>query len=90
MSSRPFTTDTASRLGSLTLDFMELCKEEFGEDVRLGDIAIVADVLDKGNPVAICCTDPRYWIQEALLREALDAAERMSEARLEIPTENDD
>lgn len=76
----------AQRIGLHTMEFTDELRAAFGEDIVVGTICIVADVIagegaDTTNPIVFSVDDPRRWVQVALLREALDQAELLNEDR---------
>jgi len=72
------------------MEFWEELRQEYGEDVHIGDLLIVADVLAHNNPVAVWCSDPRYRNQSGLLAEAQETVDRLDAARRPQPDLEDD
>jgi len=75
-----------NKIGALSLEFMDFLAERYGEDYGLGAVAIIADVIageddHPTNPIVFSCSDPRRWVQVALLREGLEEAEALNESR---------
>lgn len=60
-----------TKLGNLTLEFLERMRERFGDDAELGTFAIVADVNhvnedgEDENSFSYLCSDKRGWVQVA-------------------------
>jgi hypothetical protein len=70
-----------AQIGTEAMALVDHLRELYGDEVRIGTIAIVVDVLADGedgspiNPVTYSCSDPRRWVQVGLLEEALDRAQ---------------
>jgi hypothetical protein len=69
-----------ARIGAEAMAVVDDLRARYGDDVEVGTIAIVVDVLAESengpiNPVTYSCSDPRRWVQVALLEEALDRAQ---------------
>lgn len=79
-----------ARLGREVMDFLDNCREEYGDGFRFGDVMIVADVIVDGNPVACGSSDPRRWVQIALLKEALTMLEEVRDLEAQIESSDDD
>lgn len=65
-----------ARIGDLVMEAMEHVQERYGEDATLGEVCIVMDVMHEGwSVITYHCSDPRPWVQEALLANACEVAE---------------
>ena len=76
------------RIGYLAMQLAEVIESTYGEEATVHGVVIVADVIagpddNPINPIVVCGSDPRVWLQLALLREGLDIAEARNEARIE-------
>lgn len=79
-----------SRLGEEVMEFCDYLVATFGEDVVLNDSIIIADILVNRdgatyNPIQYRASDPRRYIQVALLEEAKIRAEEMRDSLEDVP-----
>jgi hypothetical protein len=75
------TTKSFKRIVSEALAMHEHLVEVYGEDFTVGCVVMVVDlIVDVGdgvtlNPIEICSSDPRRWVTNAIVHEALETAE---------------
>lgn len=92
----------SERIGELAMQAMDQIEESFGDEATVGTVCIVADLVVKNddeegmpfNPIIVVCSDPRRWVQLAILQQAVQNAEeadcqRELEAKGE-PIDDDD
>lgn len=84
---------TLSKLGEEVMFFSDWLAQEFGSDIELNDCIIIADITvqreDGGyNPIQYRASDPRRYVQVALIEEAKVRAEEMRDEAVEIPEDD--
>jgi hypothetical protein len=71
-------------LGDYTIEFVERCQEEFGEDFELGEVLIVAEVTHGDKTVVeVLSSEARAYVAQAILSRALAIVQghELAEAR---------
>ena len=76
-----------SMIGTLAMEYAEQITETYGEDAKVATVAIVAEIFAGDGETFIdtieyACTDPRRWLQLALLSEAVGQAEERNADRV--------
>jgi hypothetical protein len=82
-------------IGPLALECSESITEAFGPDAKVTTVAIVVEVFSQGenslghaiNTIEYICSDPRRWVQQALLQEATNRATERNEDRVQEAAE---
>lgn len=58
-------------MGVLVAELMDTVAVEYGEDVKLGTIAVIVEINgDEWTQVRYRCSDPRSWVQEGFFLAA--------------------
>lgn len=84
------------RLGREAMDFADLLSEAYGEELTLGQVIIVADLIagdgdeEARYEIRWTSSDPRPYVQVALLAEVHDLAQTTNERREAQQLESDD
>lgn len=71
------------RIGQEALSFLDKLEKEYGDTASIGTILLAADVIIAGdgpewiNPIALWCSDPRCYVQRALIAEVQGEIERL-------------
>lgn len=83
------------KIGLEALALVDQLVEAYGEDVKIHTVAIVVDATAERdgvtiNPVVSRCSDPRPWVQAALLAEACTRAGERNEEAIEAAHPRDE
>jgi hypothetical protein len=75
-------------MGVLVAELMDTIADEYGEDVKIGTVAVVVELdCDEWTQVRYRCSDPRSWVQEGFFRAAQHAVVACRETGDDEPEE---
>ena len=74
-----------SPIGTTALEACEAIDNTFGKDVQIGSVIIVTEIItaDGTDTIEFYSSDPRRWLQLALLQEATARADARNDERIE-------
>lgn len=72
-------------LGDFAFELAHRLTEEYGEDFRLGEVFVIAEIVlpDESTRVEVLSSEPRAYVAAAILNRALDVVGEREEAELE-------